>query len=175
MCRGCPYPRGQTHRALGGISGTGPACYFSSTCASALDCRAAMRAARRFSLLAWRRFRSRARIQLAQRRATVGCRESGGPVAGENICKRILAPLLKRLGIPKAGLHAFRHGRVTVLRKRGIPPDLQLQWIGHSSLRTTDRYSHTDQELEYRRAAAASAGLNLVIGPNGPNAGAVAG
>jgi len=53
--------------------------------------------------------------------------------------------------LPKAGLHAFRHSRVTMLRKNGTPEDLQKQWIGHSSLRTTDRYSHTHQELEYRR------------------------
>jgi hypothetical protein len=31
----------------------------------------------------------------------------------------------------------------TMLRKSGTPEDLQKQWIGHSSLRTTDRYSHT--------------------------------
>ena len=40
-----------------------------------------------------------------------------------------------------------------MLRKNGTPEDLQKQWIGHSSLRTTDRYSHTHQELEYRRLA----------------------
>jgi integrase len=75
----------------------------------------------------------------------------------------VLHPLLKRLGIPKAGLHVFRHSRVTMLRKNGTPEDLQKQWIGHSSLRTTDRYSHTHQELEYRRLAASKAGLNLAV------------
>jgi len=35
-------------------------------------------------------------------------------------------------------------------------------------LRTTDRYSHTDKELEYRREAAKNAGLCFVVGPNGP-------
>jgi integrase len=95
--------------------------------------------------------------------------QSGTPISGNNILKRVLRPLLAKLGIPKAGLHAFRHSRVTVLRKRGTPEDLQKLWIGHSSLRTTDRYSHTDQELEYRRAFASKAGLNIVVGPNGPN------
>jgi len=75
----------------------------------------------------------------------------------------VLHPLLKRLGIPKAGLHAFRHSRVTMLRKNGTSEDLQKQWIGHSSLRTTDGYSHTHQELEYRRLAASKAGLNLAV------------
>jgi integrase len=36
---------------------------------------------------------------------------NGSPISGNNILKRVLHPLLKRLGIPKAGLHAFRpHG-----------------------------------------------------------------
>jgi len=96
---------------------------------------------------------------------------NGSPISGNNVLKRVLHPLLKRLGIPKAGLHTFRHSRVTMLRKNGTPEDLQKQWIGHSSLRTTDRYSHTHQELEYRRLAASKAGLNLVVGPNGPNLG----
>ena len=93
------------------------------------------------------------------------------PISGANILKRVLHPILKKLGIPKAGLHAFRHSLVTMLRKRGTPADLQKLWIGHSSLRTTDRYSHTDQELEYRRLAASKAGLDLVVGPNGPKMG----
>jgi integrase len=58
----------------------------------------------------------------------------------------------------------FRHSRVTLLR--GTPGDLQKLWIGHSSLRTTDRYAHTDQELEYRPHAAARVGLDLIVGPN---------
>jgi integrase len=94
--------------------------------------------------------------------------KNGSPICGNNVLKRALHPLLTRLQIPKAGLHAFRHARVTMLRKRGTPEDLQKMWIGHSSLRTTDRYSHTHQELEYRRLAASKAGLNIVVGPNGP-------
>ena len=95
---------------------------------------------------------------------------NGAPLAGGNIRNRVLTPLLRKLNIPKAGLHAFRHSRVTMLRKNGTPDDLQRLWIGHSSLRTTDRYSHTDQELEYRRLAARNVGIDLVLGPNGPNA-----
>jgi integrase len=93
---------------------------------------------------------------------------NGSPISGNHIRKRVLHPLLKKLEIQEAGLHAFRHSRVTMLRKRGTPQDLQKLWIGHSSLRTGDRYSHTDQELDYRREAASKAGLDLLIGPNGP-------
>ena len=77
----------------------------------------------------------------------------------------MLHPLLERLGIPKAGLHAFRHSRVTQLRKAGTPQDLQKQWIGHSSLKTGDRYSHTHEEVEYRRSAAGNVGLDRVLSP----------
>jgi integrase len=96
---------------------------------------------------------------------------NGSPISGNNVLKRVLHPLLAKLGIPKAGLHAFRHSRVTMLRKNGTPEDLQKLWIGHSSLRTTDRYSHTHKELEYRRLAASKVGLNLIVGPNGPKTG----
>lgn len=93
---------------------------------------------------------------------------NGSPLSAGNIRNRVLHPLLARLGIPKAGLHAFRHSRVTMLRKHGTPADLQRQWIGHSSLKTTDRYSHTDQELDYRRNAASRVGLDLLVGPKSP-------
>lgn len=53
----------------------------------------------------------------------------GTPLSDVNIRNRVLAPLLEKLNIPKAGLHAFRHGRVTMLRKKGTPGDLQRQWI----------------------------------------------
>ena len=32
---------------------------------------------------------------------------NGSPISGNNILKRVLHPLLKKLGIPKAGLHAM--------------------------------------------------------------------
>ena len=39
------------------------------------------------------------------------------------------------------------------------------RWIGHSSLRTGDRYSHTHEEVEYRRSAAGNVGLDRVLSP----------
>jgi len=101
--------------------------------------------------------------------------KNGSPISDGNVRKRVLHPLLKKLEIPKAGLHAFRHSRVTMLRKNGTPEDLQKLWIGHSSLRTTDRYSHTHEELEYRRRGASKVGLNLIVGPNGPKMGGMRG
>jgi integrase len=103
------------------------------------------------------------------RRTRVFEARNGSPLSGDNLRKRVLHPLLVKLGIQKAGWHAFRHSRVTMLRKNGTPADLQKQWIGHSSLKTTDRYSHTDQELEYRRNAANRVGLDLIVGPKPAN------
>jgi integrase len=92
----------------------------------------------------------------------------GTPLAHGNIRNRILTPLLKTLGIPKAGLHAFRHSRVTMLRKARTPEDLQKRWIGHSSFATGDRYNHASEDIEYRRAALRHVGLDRIVGPSGP-------
>jgi hypothetical protein len=80
------------------------------------------------------------------------------------VLKRRLHPILTQLGTPLGGTlaHALRHGRVTLRRKRGIPHHLEQLWIGHSTLDMTDPYSHTDQELEYRRGYAVQAGMKLV-------------
>ena len=97
--------------------------------------------------------------------------KNGAHLRGGNIIKRVLNPILDQLGIPRGGkvIHAFRHGRVTVLRKNQTPGDLQKMWIGHSSLEVTDGYSHTDAELGYRREHASKVGYNALVGPNGPN------
>ena len=39
----------------------------------------------------------------------------------------------------------------TVLRKNGVSEEAILQWIGHTETRTTDGYSHVDEDLEFRR------------------------
>ena len=96
---------------------------------------------------------------------------NGGPIHAGNLRKRVLHPLLQKLGIPRGGFHAYRHARVTILRKNGTPPELQTKWIGHSSLRTTDGYDHTGEEVEYRQRNAKKVGLGFVIGPSGPKLG----
>ncbi len=95
----------------------------------------------------------------------------GGHLRGGNVINRVLNPILDQLGIPRGGKmnHAFRHGRVTVLRKNQTPGDLQKQWIGHSSLAVTDGYSHTDVEMAYRQQHASKIGFTALVGPNGPN------
>ena len=81
--------------------------------------------------------------------------------------RHMLHKVLERLGIPKGGLHAFRHGRVSVLQAAGVPSDLIKQWVGHSSLKTTSRYTHFTND--YAQKMAAQNGVLNLNGPHGPH------
>jgi integrase len=93
---------------------------------------------------------------------------------------RKLNQILKKLNLAPAGLHAFRHGRVSVLQENGVPGDLIKEWVGHSNLRTTSRYTHFRDD--FRKQVAANVGLfpqpsvaeNLQFSPNSPNFASVA-
>jgi len=94
---------------------------------------------------------------------------TGTPLSKGN-ARRKLHETLRPLGISRGGLHAFRHGRVSVLQTNGVPGDLTKEWVGHSSLRTTSRYTHFSDE--YKRKTAQAMGLKmeekLPNGPHGP-------
>jgi integrase len=81
---------------------------------------------------------------------------TGTPLSKGNV-RRKLHETLRVLGIPLGGLHAFRHGRVSVLQTNGVPGDLVKEWVGHSSLRTTSRYTHFSDD--YKRKTASTLGL----------------
>jgi integrase len=99
---------------------------------------------------------------------------TGTPICKRN-ARRRLNELLRDLKLPKAGLHAFRHGRVSVLQAMGVPGDLVKEWVGHSNLQTTSRYTHFQDD--FRRQIASQVALfpqsfmagKLPDGPNGPN------
>ena len=92
---------------------------------------------------------------------------NGTPFSKDQVRQK-LQSVLHRLGLKPGGLHAFRHGRVSVLQENGVPGDLVKEWIGHSSLRTTSRY--TLIRPEFRERVAAEVGLfKTDVGPNGPN------
>jgi integrase len=99
---------------------------------------------------------------------------TGTPFCKSNV-RRKLNQILKKLNLAPAGLHAFRHGRVSVLQQNGVPGDLVKEWVGHSNLRTTSRYTHFREE--FRKQVAASVGLfpqqnmaeKLRVSPNSPN------
>lgn len=114
--------------------------------------------------------------------AHLGTRKSGRVFQTRNgtpICKRNarrrLNELLRDLKLPKAGLHAFRHGRVSVLQTMGVPGDLVTEWVGHSNLRMTSRYTHFQDDFRQKIASQvalfpqANVARKLLDGPNGPN------
>src|SRR5205823_13236586 len=76
----------------------------------------------------------------------------GTSLAKGNV-RRYLLSVLKRLGLKKGGLHAFRHGRVSVLQSNGVPGDLVKEWVGHSNLRTTSRYPHFQDDFRKQLAS----------------------
>ena len=64
-------------------------------------------------------------------------------LAGNNIVDRHLWPILDELEIPRCGLHAFRHGRVSFLVENNVPASIIKQWIGHGSQKMIDLYTHS--------------------------------
>jgi integrase len=92
---------------------------------------------------------------------------TGAPLSKSNV-RRKLNQLLVSLKLKPAGLHAFRHGRVSMLQANGVPSDLVKLWVGHSNLETTSNYTHFPEE--FRSKVARATGLfSQDVGPNGPN------
>jgi integrase len=92
---------------------------------------------------------------------------NGTPFSKDNVRRKLLS-VLEKLGLKPGGLHAFRHGRVSVLQEKRVPGDLVKEWIGHSSLRTTSRYTHISPE--FRERVALEVGLfKPMLDPNGPS------
>jgi integrase len=72
----------------------------------------------------------------------------GTPLENRDICRRVLKPLCKRLGIAPGGMHAFRHGRVSQLQASGVQADFTKNQVGHSTLRTTSGYTHFSEAFK---------------------------
>jgi integrase len=66
------------------------------------------------------------------------------------ILNRVLYPLLRKLGIPQSGTHAFRHGRVSYLVECNTPIETIRAWIGHGSDEMVKLYTHLRPEYRKR-------------------------
>ncbi len=68
---------------------------------------------------------------------------------GQSLALR-LAGLVEKAGIPKPiGLHSLRHSIATHLLRNGMPlPEIQ-RFLGHSSLESTQIYTHLTEELAH--------------------------
>src|SRR5450755_1579300 len=66
----------------------------------------------------------------------------GQPITSCYVRRDILHPIRKRLGIPRGGFHAFRHGLGTALMQAGASARVVQQQLGHADLRMLERYAH---------------------------------
>ena len=82
----------------------------------------------------------------------------GRPLQARNVL-RVLHGTEKRIGF-----HAFRRFRLTWLRKRGVPSDLERCWMGHAAQEIGDIYSKLKDDVEYRREWCERAGLGFSVG-----------
>jgi integrase len=66
----------------------------------------------------------------------------GTPYDNRDIVDQVFHPILERLKIPRAGLHAFRHGNETLMDHLGIPMGVRRDRLGHEKTETTMGYTH---------------------------------
>jgi integrase len=104
---------------------------------------------------------------------------NGTPFSKDNV-RRKLHSVLNDLNLKRGGLHAFRHGRVSFLRKSGVADKIVQDWIGHSTLRMADLYTHFE-DADRRQVAddlgalqGVSPTIPPVIAPNVPKSSEVA-
>jgi integrase len=89
--------------------------------------------------------------------------KNGFPLQQSNVLRLSLHPLLKRLGQPKSGAHAFRRFRTTCLRKQHAPEDLIRFWLGHANKSVTDVYSKLDEDVAFRKQVTEQVGIGFEL------------
>jgi hypothetical protein len=91
------------------------------------------------------------------------CSKNGLPLLQSNVLRLSLHPLLKKLGQPKSGAHAFRRFRTTWLRKQHAPEDLIRFWLGHANKSVTDVYSKLKEDVAFRKKVAEQVGIGFEL------------
>jgi len=85
------------------------------------------------------------------------------------IVKRKLHPVLEKLGIRRAGLHAFRHANATVMDRLGVPLKVRQVRLGHSDPKLTlGVYTHVASEDDSQIATQLGDLFGGILDPNGP-------
>jgi len=82
-----------------------------------------------------------------------------------------LWPLLDALGIPRCGLHAFRHSVASFIVDAGYPIEVAQQQLRHSNARTTLGYTHFRGGATEEAMAEVCASLKLDAVGRGANKG----
>jgi integrase len=104
------------------------------------------------------------RVFVAERQSGLVFRNRIGlPMSQTNLVRRSLHPILKTLGVEKAGFHAMRRFRATWLRRQRAPEDLIQFWLGHAKQSQTDGYSKVAEDLDFRREVVNSVGTGFVV------------
>lgn len=80
------------------------------------------------------------------------CTREGTPYNNRDIVDQVLHPILVRLGIARAGLHAFRHGNATIMDGLNAPMRVRQDRLGHEKAETTLGYTHAISEDDRRVA-----------------------
>lgn len=93
----------------------------------------------------------------------------GTPLWADSVRRYHFAPLLKRLGLPPGGFHAFRHGAATNLFAAGAQAPTVRAMMRHADLKTTMGYTHV--VLGDQRAAAEAAGALIAAARPPPRPG----
>jgi integrase len=97
------------------------------------------------------------------------CTQSGRPLSASNILSDSLHPILRKLGQPRAGAHAFRRFRATWLRRQRTPEDLIRFWLGHANKTITDGYSLLKEDETLRKKIAEQVSIGFEILPSEPD------
>jgi integrase/transposase len=90
----------------------------------------------------------------------------GKPFRPDNILKRVLQPLCRKLKCPRVGWHTFRHVHATLLSELGEPLKTSQEVLGHSDMQTTLKvYTHAVSESVLRAEERLA---KVVLDPIGP-------
>ena len=77
----------------------------------------------------------------------------GTPLRPSNVLEDVLHPTLKKLNIPKAGMHAFMHGRCSHLVYAGVRRAVIRDWHGRSADAMVDHYTAKLRSLRAQEMA----------------------
>lgn len=76
---------------------------------------------------------------------------NGTPLSENNLMRRVIKPVARRLGISWLSWHVFRHTHATLGEQIGMSLSDRRAQMGHGTVKMTLHYTHSD--LERRRAA----------------------
>jgi integrase len=88
---------------------------------------------------------------------------NGRPPSSNKVVEYQLWPILEALGIPRCGLHAFRHSVASFIVDAGYGPEVAQQQLRHSNARTTLNYIHLRGGITEQAMADVSNSLKLDV------------